>query len=413
MSRPVRRIVRGLVVLGLTAGVLATAGPAGAATPTPDPRGGRLTAPAGATRPSGTAAGSLAAATISDVTVEAVNELPPIPAGGSWTYTVKVINNAATAYSALALDIYQSWPDQIPADAVGYSLARDGGTATPVSLTAQYLPDPNVTVLTGSSATFSLASGASTTFTVTVTPGSSASFGRIYLDEAVKSGADSTTPKARFGFRWVDDFASEAFVDKAYFDFLGRSPDRGGLTYWAGLVRGGLVRGELAFAFARQPEYLDTLVNGFYLSTLGRTGDPGGVAYWSGLIRDRKLTEAQVAAYFYASDEFYRTAGSDPAWVDELYQRILGRPADTAGRDYWVGVTAQQGRHAVAYTFYQSLESRRVRVSNLYAALLYRLPDAGGRDYWSDVVLQRGDLALAAFLAGSDEYLALSQDLRA
>lgn len=413
MSRPVRRIVRGLVVLGLAAGVLAGAGPAGAATPTPEPRGGRLTAPEGTTAPGGTARGDLAAATITDISIAAVNELPAIPAGQAWTYTVRVTNNASTAYSSLALDVYQSWPDQVPPSAVGYSLARDGGAAAPVTLTAQYLADPNVTVLTGSSATFALAAGASTTFTVTVTPGSSASFGRVYLDEAVRSGADSTTPQARFGFRWVDDFPSEAFVDKAYFDFLGRSPDQGGLTYWARLVRGGLPRGELAFAFARQPEYLDTLVNGFYLSTLGRAGDPGGVAYWSGLIRDGRLTEAQVAAYFYASDEFYRAAGSDPAWVDQLYQRILGRPADTGGRDYWVRVTAQQGRHAVAYTFYQSLESRRVRVSNLYAALLYRLPDAGGREYWSDVVLRRGDLALAAFLAGSDEYLALSQDLRA
>lgn len=410
--RPRWAPARGLLAVTTVTALVAGVTPADAAEPSPQPQRGRLVAPHDAPR-GGLATGELAAATITDLRVEAVNALSPIPSGGSWSYQVRVTNTGSTSYGALKLDVYQEWPEDIPASAVTYQVSRDGGPTTNVPLTATFYGLYHTTVLTGATGTFALSPGASTGFAVTVTPGPSASFGRVYLDEVVTNGPDSTLPQARFGFRWVEDFTSEAFVNQAYVDFLNRAPDRGGLTYWARQVRSGLPRGNLAYHLARQPEYLIKLVWGYYEATLGRPGDDEGTLYWARLLLYGKLTEAQVAAYFYASEEYYRTAGSDPTWVEKLYRQILGRPADPGGRDFWVGVARERGRHMVAYHFYQSLESRQARVRALYARLLNRAADPGGLDHWSQVILDRGDVALAAFLAGSDEYLTVAQDLRA
>ncbi|MFZ5850911.1 MAG: DUF4214 domain-containing protein [Actinomycetota bacterium] len=410
--RPRWAPARGLLAVATVTALAAGVTPAYAADPSPQPPRGRLVAPHDAPS-AGARAGGLAAATITDLQVSAVNALSAVPSGSVWTYQVQVTNTGSTSYPSLKLGVYQEWPGDIPATAVSYQVARDGGPTTTVPLTATFYGLYHVTVLTGATAAFSLVPGGRTTFAVTITPGTSASFGRIYLDEVVTNGPDSTLPKARFGFRWVEDFTSEAFVNQAYVDFLNRSPDRDGLTYWARQVRGGLPRGNLAYHLARQPEYLIKLVWGYYEATLGRPGDDEGTLYWARLLLYGKLTEAQVAAYFYASDEYYRTAGSDPVWVEKLYRQILGRPSDPGGRDFWVGVTRERGRHVVAYHFYQSLESRQARVRALYTKLLNRAADPGGLNHWSQVILDRGDVALAAFLAGSDEYLAVAQDLRA
>jgi hypothetical protein len=45
-------------------------------------------------------------------------------------------------------------------------------------------------------------------------------------------------------------------------------------------------------------------------------------------------------------------------------------------------------------------------VAALYQKFLGRAPDAAGHAYWAEVILGHGDIALATFLAASDEYFA-------
>lgn len=209
-----------------------------------------------------------------------------------------------------------------------------------------------------------------------------------------------------------DNSPLSAFVRRAYLDFLGRAADQTGLAYWVDLLdRGVITREGLAWQFANQREYVDRIVNRFYQDTLGRPADSSGLAYWSDQIRSGRLAVADVAALFYASGEYFagKGGGTLDSWVSNLYTTILGRPADPDGQRYWVQTAAAQGRPAVAGSFYQSLESRRARVEALYTQLLGRAADPGGLSYWTGVIQTRGDLALAAFLAGSDEYLARAQ----
>ena len=77
---------------------------------------------------------------------------------------------------------------------------------------------------------------------------------------------------------------------------------------------------------------------------------------------------------------------------------------------FWVtDETARVGRPVVAEAFYESLGEAATPVDSLYATLLNRSSDPAGRTYWAEVIRTDGDLALAAFLASSDEYFALAQ----
>ena len=53
---------------------------------------------------------------------------------------------------------------------------------------------------------------------------------------------------------------------------------------------------------------------------------------------------------------------------------------------------------------FRAEECRRTRVVDLYQLFLARDPDPDGREYWVGVLGRYPDIALAVFLAASDEY---------
>lgn len=196
------------------------------------------------------------------------------------------------------------------------------------------------------------------------------------------------------------------FVTAAYADFLDRAPTNPDLAREINrLADGRLTRAHLVADLAASPAWATATVVRLYAITLGRTGDPAGVRHWSDEIRSRQQTVAEVASMFYASSEYFnRTGGTTQLWLEDLYGKLLGRPADPAGDGYWTGVTATTGRAGVALRFFQSPESRGSRVAALYLRLLGRRGDAPGVAYWSSQIATTGDLVLAVNLAVSPEY---------
>lgn len=198
---------------------------------------------------------------------------------------------------------------------------------------------------------------------------------------------------------------TEAFVVAARTDFTGAAGQGDVLADAAALATGQTKSAYLA-GLSRSDEYLRHVVDQMYLDTLGRPGEPSGVDFWVGRLRNG-WTVDRVAASFYASAEYHsRVGGTDQAWVEDLYQTLLGRTADATGRDYWVGEIQKIGRGNVARRFYQTRESGGFRVKALYDFLLDRAPSASDVSYWTPVVLRRGDLTLAVQLAASPEYAA-------
>lgn len=97
-----------------------------------------------------------------------------------------------------------------------------------------------------------------------------------------------------------------------------------------------------------------------YCSHLGRHPDDAGFGYWVEVVAAEQSARA-LADWFIASDEFdTRFGGStDEAFVTQVYDNVLGRPADELGRTYWLEVLAEgAGRAEVTFAFSESAEFR-------------------------------------------------------
>lgn len=195
-----------------------------------------------------------------------------------------------------------------------------------------------------------------------------------------------------------------AFVTAVTTDFLGRRPTAAEVTRWRDHLLSGGSREVVTRHFAFSDEWIGVIVDGLYRSTLGRAADADGRAHWVQVIRSGR-TPAEVAAWFYASDEYFaRAGGTASGWVQDLYREVLGRPAEADGLAFWVDRARWAPRSSIAFDLYQSIESRRDRVDALFQRLLGRVPDAGGWAYWAGVLANGRDVDLAMFLGASDEY---------
>ena len=194
------------------------------------------------------------------------------------------------------------------------------------------------------------------------------------------------------------------FVMALYQDFLGRSADSTGLTYWDGMLHSGTSRDTVAATIAYSLEAARYHVAGLYTAILGRPADSAGLQYWTVGFGERP---DGIAESLYASSEYFAKAGgSDAAWVQALYRDTLGRPASSSEVAFWTGVLQNSGRRSVATRIYSSPEAANLRINYLYQQLLGRAADAGGLVFFRTVVAQLGTSAVAVDLAASPEYFA-------
>jgi len=100
-----------------------------------------------------------------------------------------------------------------------------------------------------------------------------------------------------------------------------------------------------------------TAVQQLYVSYLGRAADSAGLDFWSNAISTGTATVASVATGLTLATE-YKTAYAgltNDALVDKVYTNVLGRPADAAGKAFWVASFANGS--VKADTFVSSLIS--------------------------------------------------------
>lgn len=205
------------------------------------------------------------------------------------------------------------------------------------------------------------------------------------------------------------DSASGKYIDSLHRLFLKRSATSAEKQRWASAVQSGN-RAALANALAVSNEWAGVRINDLYKTVLGRDADASGRAYWVNQVASGVRLE-DAAAGFYAGPEYFnRKGGTNRAFIEGLYKDILGRTADTGGRDYWVLKlhTGKIDRLAAAASFYASIESRRDRVTTLYREVLGRGTDTAGREYWAGQLLNMGDIVLATQLASSPEFYSRS-----
>src|SRR5205823_3305457 len=94
------------------------------------------------------------------------------------------------------------------------------------------------------------------------------------------------------------------------------------------------------------------------------------------------------------------------AWVQGMYNDLLGRSPDQGGLSYWVDrLNAGADPASVAYGFAGSAEREGQRISRDYWNFLGRAPESGAVNYWVGQFLggASNENVVAGFV-GSDEY---------
>ena len=209
---------------------------------------------------------------------------------------------------------------------------------------------------------------------------------------------------------------SRDYVVQQYADFLGRAPDDEALGYYTRVLDSG----------AHNPDWLIQVlldsdscqltagaVVRLYNAYFGRYPDQSGFDYWVGQVRaGRSLTA--IANHFADSSEFRRSFGelTDEGFIDTVYQNVLGRSADSGGRDFWMrrldSGSVSRGRLMIEFS--ESSENRRKRRIPTNVVLIYglmlRVPseDVVGA---SVTALEAGDMThqqLIRWIRASDEY---------
>ena len=91
--------------------------------------------------------------------------------------------------------------------------------------------------------------------------------------------------------------------------------------------------------------------------------DADGLKYWIDQFSSGKNTRRVVAQSFLGSAEFTEKYGSnvsDETYVNNLYKNVLGRDADSAGLNYWVGnlSSGKETRYEALLGFAESAENK-------------------------------------------------------
>src|SRR5262249_7855084 len=159
-----------------------------------------------------------------------------------------------------------------------------------------------------------------------------------------------------------------AFVQALYEQFLGRVGDTTNPQDAGSWITGlgtGTQPGSVATSIARSPEAYSALVEGLHVKLLGRNSDPAGKAQFVTALQNGATFE-QILVPFVVSPEYSGLAGSDAAYVQSLYDKLLGRVAGSGEVAGWVSALPTLGRGGVATQFLQSPEFRGDVVRVLY-----------------------------------------------
>jgi hypothetical protein len=233
--------------------------------------------------------------------------------------------------------------------------------------------------------------------------GSTVSFSGPYGEVVVANGptvgvrAPFTDREERFAHRIVRDAEMR----------LPTTGERRSLQ--AQLEAGVLTRASLAVRLTSTDTFHGLSVDRAFTDILRRPTDSAGRDYWVGRLR-RGLITRKLRANLYGSAEYLTTQGGGTVqgFVTAAYRDILGRDADPAGLDHWVGlIRSGTPRGTVAERFLATAEARDVIVRDLFLRWIDRLPTTTELTTWRGRLgssTADGEVALIRFLAGSSTY---------
>ncbi len=168
-------------------------------------------------------------------------------------------------------------------------------------------------------------------------------------------------------------------IEELYRNILGRDPDEGGLKYWQG-YQGDPMNAFLAAAQLEKP-------GAFYDPNFGKT-QQSTVDVDSGSTFDASTFDANKA--FNVMGGLSATAPKDYTdLVTKTYQDVLGRSTegDQGGLDYWKGQLSSGAITPDAFTStFKSAAAPELAVQQLYQDVLGRRADTMGLSHWTNLI---------------------------
>jgi hypothetical protein len=199
------------------------------------------------------------------------------------------------------------------------------------------------------------------------------------------------------------------FVQAVYCDVFHRALDAAGQSRWPVLLDAGLTPLQVVERIlTSEPflEYRQTQVQEVYARLLHRPAEPAGLARWVAFLQGGGTVEQLTARVAGSPEYFARNGATADGFLRALYRDLLGRDVDTSGLARFRqrlarGATRQQVVAAVL----GSDEYRGNLVRDLYRQLLRR--EASPAEVAARLTAMRGgqhQAALTAAILGSREY---------
>ena len=210
-------------------------------------------------------------------------------------------------------------------------------------------------------------------------------------------------------------FTAKQLVTQQYRDVLHREPTADDLAFWTARVGDTWTPSQFIAQLTTSTEADNRVhaVTRLYKAYYLRNPDHSGLTYWLNR-RGEGRSITSISQSFATSSEFVRRYGSlsNAAFVDRVYQNVLGRPADPGGSAYWTPrLNGGMSRGQVMANFSQSSEYVRstaegVHVIGVYESLLHRAAESDVYKLFEAGLSSNSTslTAVAAYVYDSSEY---------
>ncbi|HVX12510.1 MAG TPA: S8 family serine peptidase [Pirellulales bacterium] len=148
-------------------------------------------------------------------------------------------------------------------------------------------------------------------------------FKRLDLLSAIQSivGGETTPSNS------TNNSQTAAYINAIYETVLGRAADESGLNNWVTMLGDGLSRLNFVKLLWDSAEHRAQQVAGYYQEFLHRSAGASEINYWVGVF-EAGASETSVAGDFMLSPEYLDSQSSNSAFIQQVFQDLLGRSAD-------------------------------------------------------------------------------------
>jgi len=186
---------------------------------------------------------------------------------------------------------------------------------------------------------------------------------------------------------------ARAYVASLYTTILNRTGSNAEINGWVSGMQAGTSVQDVVNGFLDSREYRQIQVNQAYQEVFHRNADTAGLNFWTDRLGDdNNSSTIDLRVKLLQSAEYQSSHASNAAFVQGLYQDLLHRSPD-AGQSYWLDLLNNKGesREDVIRIFLRTDERLGNEVDVLYRDYFNRVESQGDRNFWINQLRNNDD----------------------